>query len=299
MLLRFHWLALWLSFLTAQAASKSISGAYEKIWFYYVYDLAWKLVGSKQTAILPWLTINNQITPENNGNKGKDSTMNGQLNFQEFMNHMAIDVKEPVEVILNTEDLDATAMSLWRGGFGGAVRVGIATNTGAGTATTKVTSYNKFIEDLVGVVTRARKTLGADQVSDAMSQMDKLLKSIINIRSREFRLDYLGRDIIAAFPGTTVTYVDVPHPREDPATGKTIQAVDVTATFRDPRNTAPIMSQFGPGVGKSYKSDEEVLGEAAAARRGLSDADLAQFGDAFVKSDSDVQSILKACIKGE
>ncbi|MDF9627334.1 hypothetical protein P5775_32470, partial [Bacillus cereus] len=99
--------------------------------------------------------------------------MNGQLNFQEFMNHKAIDVKELVEVILNIENLDATAMSLWRGGFGGAVMVGIATNTGAGTATTKVTSYNKFIEDLVGVVTRARKTLGADQVSDAMSQMDK------------------------------------------------------------------------------------------------------------------------------
>ncbi|CCD56471.1 glycoside hydrolase family 71 protein [Botrytis cinerea T4] len=60
-----------------------------------------------------------------------------------------------------------------------------------------------------------------------------------------------------------------------------------------------IMGLLLGGVGKSYKSDEEVLGEAAAARRGLSDADLAQFGDAFVKSDSDVQSILKACIKGE
>ncbi|CCD56469.1 hypothetical protein BofuT4_P146380.1 [Botrytis cinerea T4] len=268
MLLRFHWLALWLSFLTAQVASKSISGAYEKIWFYYVYELAWKLDGSKQTAILPWLTRNNQITPKNNGNKGKDPTMNGQLNFQEFMNHMAIDVKEPVEVILNTEDLDATAMSLWRGGFGGAVRVGIATNTGAGTATTKVTSYNKFIEDLMGVVTRARKTLGADQVSDAMSQMDKLLKSIITIRSREFRLDYLGRDIIAAFPGTTVTYVDVPDPREDPATGKTIQAVDVTATFRDPRNTAPIMSQFGPGDQSAANFIEWVDNYGVADRNG-------------------------------
>ncbi|KAF7857093.1 uncharacterized protein EAF02_011326 [Botrytis sinoallii] len=60
-----------------------------------------------------------------------------------------------------------------------------------------------------------------------------------------------------------------------------------------------IMGLLLGGVRKSYKSDEEVLGEAAAARRGLSDDDLAQFGGAFVKSDSDVQGILKACIGGE
>lgn len=245
MLLRFHWLAFWLTFLTAQVAGKSISGAYEKIWFYYVYNLAWKLDGSKQTAILPWLTRNNQITAKNNGNKGKDPTMNGQLNFQEFVSLMAF--KDPAEatIVLDAEDLDGTAMSIWKGGYGGTVRVGVATNTGPGTKNPKIISYNQFLEDLTGVVTRARTTLAADEISDTMSQMDKLLDSIVTIRSREFRLSYLGRDIVTAFPGTTVTYVDVPDPNEDPATGKTIEAVDVTATFRDERNTALIMSQFG------------------------------------------------------
>ncbi|KAF7857094.1 uncharacterized protein EAF02_011327 [Botrytis sinoallii] len=245
MLLRFHWLAVWLAFLMAQVASKSISGAYEKIWFYYVYNLAWKLDGSEQTAILPWLTRNNQINARNNGNKGKDTTMNGQLNFREFVSLMAFQNPAQSTLVLDTEDLDGTAMSIWRGGYGGTVRVGIATNTGPGTKITKEPSYNQFLEDLTGVVTRARKTLEAGEISDIMSQMDKLLDSIITIRSREFRLSYLGRDIAAAFPGTTVTYVDVPDPNEDPATGKTIKAVDVTATFRDERNTALIMRQFG------------------------------------------------------
>ncbi|KAF7915057.1 uncharacterized protein EAE98_011380 [Botrytis deweyae] len=60
-----------------------------------------------------------------------------------------------------------------------------------------------------------------------------------------------------------------------------------------------IMGLLLGGLGKTSKNEEEVLGEAAAARRGLTDDDLAQFGKAFVKSDSDVQSILKACISGD
>ncbi|KAF7937959.1 uncharacterized protein EAE97_007755 [Botrytis byssoidea] len=60
-----------------------------------------------------------------------------------------------------------------------------------------------------------------------------------------------------------------------------------------------IMGLLLGGLGKTSKNEEEVLGEAAAARRSLSDDDLAQFGKAFVKSDSDVQSILKACISGD
>ncbi|KAF7914000.1 uncharacterized protein EAF01_000406 [Botrytis porri] len=69
----------------------------------------------------------------------------------------------------------------------------------------------------------------------------------------------------------------------------------------DDPSSAPfaIMGLLLGGVGKSYESDEEVLGEAAAAQRGLSEDNLAQFGGAFVKSDSDVQGILKACISGK
>ncbi|KAF7856273.1 hypothetical protein EAF04_009801 [Stromatinia cepivora] len=69
---------------------------------------------------------------------------------------------------------------------------------------------------------------------------------------------------------------------------------------QDP-SSAPyaIMGLLLGGLGKSSRDEEEVLGSAAAARRGLSDDDLAQFGSAFVKSDRDVQSILKACINGD
>jgi hypothetical protein len=75
-------------------------------------------------------------------------------------------------------------------------------------------------------------------------------------------------------------------------------ALTVYDIVQDP-SSAPyaIMGLLLGGLGKSSKSEDEFLGDAAAARRGLSKDDLAQFGDAFVKSDSDVQSILKACIK--
>ena len=49
------------------------------------------------------------------------------------------------------------------------------------------------------------------------------------------------------------------------------------------------------GVGKAGKADKEILEDAAAARRGLKDSDLAKFPQAFRHNDDLVQKILKTC----
>ncbi|KAF7856274.1 hypothetical protein EAF04_009802 [Stromatinia cepivora] len=255
MLLRFHWLALWLAFVTTQVASKSLSGAYEKIWFYYAYNLAWELDGPEQTSLLPFLTKSNQINVKNNANKG--SLPDGQLNFQEFMNLMAFDQPKKCEVQLNSDDLDdldGTARQIYDAGFGGTIRTGIATNTGPGTPNREAISYNQLIENLMGVVTKARQKIPSNPVvSDAVSKMEPLLKSIVSIRQVDFsQAKYLGNDIAVGFKlpkdsqgrATTVTYVDVPDPNEDPDSGKTVQRVDILATFSDPRNNALILEGF-------------------------------------------------------
>lgn len=223
--------------------------AYEKIWYYYAYNLSWKLDGAAQTAILPILTKNNQITSQNNANKG--SLANGQLNFQEFMDR--IDLRDPgtVTVQLDPADLDGTAANLVKKGLGGLVRVGIATNTATGK--TKI-SYNQMVESLAGVVVKARAKFPNDpDVADAVSQMDKLSKSIVSMRSADFgRADYLGKAMALTFNlpinkqkiPTTITYRDIQDPSEYPASGKTIQEVDVMATFRDEQNKALIKAKF-------------------------------------------------------
>ncbi|KAF7937960.1 uncharacterized protein EAE97_007756 [Botrytis byssoidea] len=228
-----------------QAASNDGTHGHERIWFYYAYNLAWKLYGAEQTKILPILKARNQINNIKVANKG--SLADGQLNFQEFMDRIAYKPPGTCQVQLNTEDLDGTAVALSKAGFGGTVKVGIATNT----ATSKIkTSYNQMLENLMGVVTDAREKFPGDSVvSDTMSQMEKLADKIAHERSLDFsQAKWLGMDIAAGFKlpadqsnkPTTITYKDVPNLSEDSDADKTITVVDVMATFNDPRNKSLI-----------------------------------------------------------
>jgi hypothetical protein len=262
MLLRFQWLVLWLALLVTKVAS-SLAAPYEKIWFYYAYNLSWKLNGEDQTAILPFLP-KGRSNGKNNGNKGT-TNLSGQLDFPEFIDRLTFSWPGTCKVQLDTADLDSTAQQLKKSHLGGTIRVGIATNTGSGTSTPEV-SYNTLIERLTNVVSEARKKFpDSSDVSDAVAQMDKLLTTITRLRRTEFSsIDYIGRQMAELFNlpvdddknPTTIVTMEVADPEADIASGKTVEVVDIQATFADPQNKALIMKKFGQKKGsvKNFKN---------------------------------------------
>ncbi|THV47610.1 hypothetical protein BGAL_0300g00160 [Botrytis galanthina] len=267
MRVNFSELKLWLTniatLVTTQGVNDDRTHGHERIWFYYSYNLAWQLYGKEQSKILPILKLKNQINNTNKANVG--SLADGQLSFQEFMDRIAHKQPGTCKVQLNTEDLDGTALAISKAGFGGKVKVGIATNT----ARDKIkTSYRQMLESLVGVVTDTHKKFPGDSVvSDTMSQMGKLADKIAHERSVDFsQAKWLGLEIATGFglpknsfkKPTTITYKNVPNQNEGPDSEKTITVVDLVATYNDIRNKALIKKGFEGGKGTLLNFEDWV-----------------------------------------
>ncbi|KAJ8058600.1 hypothetical protein OCU04_012777 [Sclerotinia nivalis] len=229
------------------------SHGHERIWFYYVYNLAWELDGPDQTSLLPIpKTTENQINATKETNRG--SLPRGQLNFPEFMVRMTDGEKQKCEIQLNGKDLDGTARQLCDAKFCRNISARIIADTVPGTLDGKTIPYIQMVQNLMGVVTKAHQKIPSNpDVVDTVKKMVELVNTIVRIREAAFSQGkWLGKDIADAFglpedegkQPTSIIYVDIPDPNEHPATGKTVQRVDVQATFDDTRNNALIKEAF-------------------------------------------------------
>jgi hypothetical protein len=97
----------------------SYSHAYDKIWLYYAYEVAWQFKGSGQTYILRHLDFKNDggfIKRGYNPTGNRGSLPNGQLTWEEFirlLNNAPPDKAVPAL----TDDLEKVAGEIWKTGW--------------------------------------------------------------------------------------------------------------------------------------------------------------------------------------
>ncbi|KAH8664683.1 hypothetical protein BX600DRAFT_437217 [Xylariales sp. PMI_506] len=253
-------LLLFLAPLRAIAAGNNYAHSLQKIWYYQCYNLAWDLYGSAQNTILPFLP---RANVKNTGNRG--SLADGQLNFAEFMDHIGdkhpgfaagrgIPLSFTIDPVQDGADFNALLEIMVDGGFGGEIPVGIASNTGPGTSTSKMMKFNDFNESLNSLVDQARKK-GLD--SELQSQMRVVASRIVASRRDDMRqVRYLGDNMATTFgfPKTTsggevqyptIASDTIDDPSLPPASGNTVKVVNVEQTMLNPDNIESIKAHFG------------------------------------------------------
>jgi hypothetical protein len=150
------WLLLGVSYYGVLVAGfASYAHAYDKIWLYYAYQVAWKLEGSGQTYILRHLDprrdgklINQGYNPK--GNRG--SLPDGQLTWPEFLSLLGGRETE-LNVPSLTDDLEGLASKIWQSGW--VSKLLIVRNA----ASDFTTTYDGFLQRCGDMIVKARKTL--------------------------------------------------------------------------------------------------------------------------------------------
>lgn len=230
--------------------------------------MAWLQDGDKQNVILPILTKNNQINNKNLGNKG--SLANGQCTWQEFLDRLTLTdpagdktaAKKGIPTEIDPNDLDAlgTALINAKNGYGEEVRVGIATNTGAGVpgSSAKYNEVRGAPREHRHLICRARAT-EPDKVAGLLPGMKTLVTKIIKSRATDFhQVWWLGKDIETKFGLPSVSSTTVEDPRKPPGSGETVEIFDVQGTLANTENQAAIQQTFSLGNDTSEWRDHFI-----------------------------------------
>ncbi|KAH9233979.1 hypothetical protein K456DRAFT_53494 [Colletotrichum gloeosporioides 23] len=219
------------------AATKSIAAAYEKIWLYHAYQIAFKLEGPTQGYILRQLDPKikedkKHTTAINNGNKG--SLKDGMMTWNEFQWALN-NLKGQPELPQLQDDVDKTALNLWNSVVNNKLKVDVAaTNWDAKNSI----PYSTYIDSLSAMIRKARSQLGDAAIETELRKINAVNQKIVTIRAAEFRQDrYLGDDLREVFPQVVVHTYQVSNPSKP---SEIWDVVDLEKTLDDPESEAAI-----------------------------------------------------------
>ncbi|RKU40479.1 hypothetical protein DL546_001158 [Coniochaeta pulveracea] len=252
------WLLALIFCVSVQVAAVSYAHAYDKIWLYYVYNLAWKLDGPSQRYILRFLDPKNPADRQmnnqniNKGNRG--SLPNGQLTWEEFqwsLNWALADkTLNPVPEL--SDDFDKLAKQLWQTSWmGSEIKLGVAQSLRVqkgSRAPPGFLEYTDYIHSLTQMVEQAKIRLSGPDVAADLDKLHKLADKIVQIREVEFRQSkYLGEDLKKVFPGINIVEEEVPNPDPKRAgeTKYNFKLVNTLKTLEDPVTKAAIKAALG------------------------------------------------------
>ncbi|KAF6834628.1 hypothetical protein CMUS01_06100 [Colletotrichum musicola] len=200
---RTSWILLVVAHFSVLAASKSASAAYEKIWLYYAYQIAYKLDGPNQRYILRQLDPKDRLdrkytTAINNGNRG--SLKDGMMTWTEFQWSLNNLRGQPSLPELE-DDLDKTAANIWNSDIRNKLMVNIAASHYEGEDAG--VKYHSYIDSLGAMIRRARSEIGDSAIGEEMLRKTReVSEKIVDMRAAEFRQDrYIGEFLRTNFPG--------------------------------------------------------------------------------------------------
>ncbi|KAK1445740.1 hypothetical protein CMEL01_09983 [Colletotrichum melonis] len=235
---RISWAFLFVAYFAVLVVSKGAAAAYEKLWLWYAYEIAYKLDGSSQTYILRQLDPKNKLdkkytTAINNGNRG--SLPGGQMTWEEFLRSLSNLKGDPELPQLDETDFDKTASRIWNSKVKKTVMVNIAA---ANWDPKKVIDYHDYIDSLGAMIRKARAQLGDDAIKGELEKINFVNDRIVSIRSSEFRQDkYLGTDLRNNFPQVVIHTSPVSNPIKP---SEIWDVVDLQATLSDPASETAI-----------------------------------------------------------
>ncbi|KAK2060411.1 hypothetical protein LY76DRAFT_634629 [Colletotrichum caudatum] len=225
------------------AASKSFSAAYEKIWLYYAYQVAFKIEGPSQPYILRQLDPNDPLdrkytTAINNGNRG--SLKDGMMTWNEFQWALN-NLKGKPDLPQLEDDIEKTATNIWYSTIRNKMMVDVAaTNWDK----KKPAKYETYIDSLAAMIRKVRNNSQNDyKIQGELKKLQKISEKIVSVRQAEFRQDkYLGEELKELFPGV-ILHTD---PVSDPGNpSKTFNVVNLPETLRDPESEIAIRAAVG------------------------------------------------------
>ncbi|WQF84018.1 hypothetical protein CDEST_09032 [Colletotrichum destructivum] len=242
MWLRISCILLLVSHFAVFAASKSFSAAYEKIWLYYAYQLAFKFEGPTQPYILrqldPTVPMDRRyMTAINNGNRG--SLKDGMMTWNEFqwaLNNMA---GHP-EIPQLEDDVEKTATNIWYSAMKNEMMVEWAA---ASWNVNKVPKYHVYIDSLGAMIRKARDSMNDFEILDELRKLDTIGEKIVSLRRAEFLQDrYLGRELRGLFPNVVIHTDIVANPGKP---SEPFEVVNLRRTLQDPESEAAIRIAVG------------------------------------------------------
>ncbi|KAF3009149.1 hypothetical protein E8E14_001004 [Neopestalotiopsis sp. 37M] len=244
-------------------------GAMEKIWFWYVYQVAWKLDGPVQNWILPFVN-KDRTNYINHGNRGTGP--GGMLTWPEFLQCLCQfprgeKMPPPLE-----DDYETVASGLWELGYG--VELGLMILFGKmkkivfqkKQSTEEVYDDKSYVElsylEIMGrLVFRLEhaRIRNENLITSEVEALRDLTNRILSYREAD-TMKFLGGDVMKIFfPNGTgvVIETDMEDP-DDPS--KMVRVIDVEMTASDPNNETALKRVFGSDYYSLFKSWCKVYG---------------------------------------
>ncbi|KAK6836723.1 hypothetical protein PG987_007218 [Apiospora arundinis] len=259
--MRLCYLICLLGALVGQCLAKSRIGATEKIWFWYAYQIAWKLDGPVQNWILPFLNPD-RTTSMNHGNRG--SGPDSMLAWPEFVQclcQMPRGQRIPPAPSDDGSNFEDVVDALWALGYGSALGTlivfGKRENSDPLDRRFKEETYNDekylsltYLEMIQRIAYRLEHARIRDEnkITGELTALQTLTDMVLRFRELDTK-KFLGADVAKTFFLGNADRVHYETIQDADNPEETAQVIEVKATAKDPRNAADLQRAFPTAKG--------------------------------------------------